>query len=215
MFEKGFDPGIVNYFYSSIPGLILIGIKLLIGWLWFLYSVIFTIKNFPEKRLFYVLFTIFFSIWFWIGPAIILISSYFIADHVRQFVGYVVQSSIITIGHLFFMILTRPNKGNKMFPYHVKTNQIGFINDSSESGTGADTNNPNSKKNEDTEGVFPHHSSDQGGNKNFNDVDLKEIFTIKRRDEKYTISEPSTFSSQNELGEHNDEQMKESEYNQP
>lgn len=63
-FGQFYDPGIVNYYYSSPGGIAIIIIKLLFGWLWFLYAVVFTIKNFPEKRLFYIVFSVVFSIWY-------------------------------------------------------------------------------------------------------------------------------------------------------
>ena len=40
-----------------------IAVKLVLGWSWFIYSVIFTLKNYPEKRKFYITFIIYFSFW--------------------------------------------------------------------------------------------------------------------------------------------------------
>ena len=34
---------------------------------------------------------------------------------------------MVAIGHLFFLILTRPGSQNKNFPYHVRTTQIGIM----------------------------------------------------------------------------------------
>jgi hypothetical protein len=39
-------------------------IKISIGWAWFCYGIFFTIKNYPEKRKFYIALAIFYSIWF-------------------------------------------------------------------------------------------------------------------------------------------------------
>lgn len=102
--EVGFDPGIVNYFYSSPPGIALIVIKLILGWVWFMYSIVFTIKNFPEKRVFYITLMLFFTVWFFAGPLIIIFAALVIPDYVRESVAYISQSVIISIGHLFFLV---------------------------------------------------------------------------------------------------------------
>jgi hypothetical protein len=68
---KYFDPAEINYFYKSAPGLALLFIKLVFGFLWFIYSVFFTLKNYPEKRYFYIMLLVVFCIWFWAGPILI------------------------------------------------------------------------------------------------------------------------------------------------
>ena len=62
------------------------------------------------------------------------------------------QSSIITLGHGYFLVLTRPTKENKTFPYHVKTNQVGLSN-----------------KDHNPDDNFHHHKEDEGGNTQFDD----------------------------------------------
>mgnify|MGYP001810365901 CR=1 FL=1 len=64
-----------------------------------------------------------------------------------------------------------------MFPYHVRTNQIGFIEDE-----------------HDPKNNFPHHKEDQSGNKDFNDVKdpadyLTNLFTVKNNGEKYQVND--------------------------
>lgn len=61
--KKLFDAGLVNYFYSSPGGIAILVIKLVFGWFWFVYSVFFTIKNYPEKRMFYIPYVIYYSLW--------------------------------------------------------------------------------------------------------------------------------------------------------
>ncbi len=34
---------------------------------------------------------------------------------------------VVFLGHVFFLLLTRPNAHNKNFPYHVRTTQIGIL----------------------------------------------------------------------------------------
>lgn len=41
---------------------------------------------------------------FWASPLVILSSSYFIVDHVRQFVGYLITSLIFLLGHSIFLV---------------------------------------------------------------------------------------------------------------
>ena len=154
----------MNYYYNSPAGIAVVLIKMLLGWLWFGYSVIFTIKNFPEKRLFYIIFSIVFSAWFIVGPLLILICNFFIPDHIRQFVAFIIQSVITFLGHLILLILIRPTKENKMFPFHVKTNQIGY-------------------------GNYPHHDIDKGGNTDLGDTktNLSNLFVVRNSSEKYQV----------------------------
>nr|KAG5695595.1 hypothetical protein BaRGS_032235 [Batillaria attramentaria] len=57
-----FDEGFVLYFYESPPGYGLITMRL-IGWLWFLYAVFFTLKHNSNKANFYFPFFIFYTLW--------------------------------------------------------------------------------------------------------------------------------------------------------
>lgn len=76
------------------------------------------------------------------------------------------------LGHVFFLILTRPTPDNKMFPYHVKTNQIGLAKTAEES--------------------YPHHPENVGGNSNFDlkdsGISLSSIFTPQNIGQKYQIN---------------------------
>lgn len=60
-----FDEGLVIYLYDSVPGYTLIGVRIL-SWIWFLYAIFFTLKHFPEKSVFYVIFGLTFTAW-WVG----------------------------------------------------------------------------------------------------------------------------------------------------
>jgi hypothetical protein len=98
-------------------------------------------------------------------------------------VAFIVQSGIISIGHTFFLILTRPTKGNKMFPYHVKTNQIGFI-ENDDNDDDRQTQDSTSKSN------FPHHREDQSGNKEYESdpaAYLTNLFTVRNNGDKYRV----------------------------
>ncbi|XP_064617706.1 transmembrane protein 145-like [Liolophura sinensis] len=121
-----FDPGLVLYIYESPAGYGLVALRF-IGWLWFCYSVFFTLKNYPEKRLFYYPFVIFYSLWFLAGPIVILVSMHAIALWIREKTVVAVENLVAFAGYLFFLVLTRPQAANKNFPYHVKTTQIGAM----------------------------------------------------------------------------------------
>jgi hypothetical protein len=122
-------------------------------------------------------FNVFTNSRFYAGPIIIIFSGFLVVDYVRQAVSYVVSGAIITIGHIFFLILVRPWPKNKMFPYHVKTNAIGTISDK-----------PDNEGVEETEN-YPHHEPGKGGNENFEDLTLKEIITSSNRQKKYEVNE--------------------------
>lgn len=175
-----FDPGLVNYFYSSPGGLAMIIIKVSIGWVWFCYGIFFTIKNYPEKKKFYIALAIFYSIWFWASPIVILCTNYVIAKYLQEKIGFIVQSLITLIGHVFFISLTFPTKANSNFPFHVRTNQVDFINNK-----------------EDTESLenYPHHKEDEVAEKHFgpgnpNEITLQSMFvTQKIAKEKYQLDD--------------------------
>ncbi|KAK3596449.1 hypothetical protein CHS0354_015921 [Potamilus streckersoni] len=121
-----FDPGLVLYIYESPPGYGLICMRL-IGWIWLCYSVFFTLKHYPEKKMFYIPFFVFYTFWFWAGPVVILIAMLAMAQWTREKTVVGVENLVALCGHMFFLILTRPSAANKNFPYHVRTTQIGIM----------------------------------------------------------------------------------------
>jgi hypothetical protein len=126
-----------------------------------------------------------------------------IAQYLQEKIGFIVQSLITLIGHLFFIVrffifmeypslnfiyfksLTFPAKVNSNFPFHVRTNQVDFINDK-----------------EDTESIenYPHHKEDEVTEKHFgpgnpNEVTLKSMFvTQKLPKEKYQLDDDGDVS---------------------
>lgn len=123
-----FDPGLVLYVYESPPGYGLIGMRL-IGWIWFCYAIFFTLKHYPEKGRFYYPFFVFYTLWFWAGPIVIVVAMYAIALWSREKTVVGVENFVSLCGHIFFLVLTRPAAANSNFPYHVRTTQIGIITD--------------------------------------------------------------------------------------
>ncbi|XP_046548458.1 transmembrane protein 145-like [Haliotis rubra] len=121
-----FDPGLVLYIYESPPGYGLVAMRL-IGWGWFLYSIFFTLKNHPGKGQFFYPFLIFFTLWFWAGPIVILIAMFVMKQWTREKTVNGVELFVSLVGHLFFLILTRPSAANSNFPYHIRTSQIGIL----------------------------------------------------------------------------------------
>ena len=128
-----------------------------------------------------------------------MICGYAIADYQRQFLAFLSQSLLIFLAHCFFFVLTRPTKGNKSFPYHVKTSKVSLIL-------------VKPKDAPDTEN-FPHHqinqgyyyewfilfansflklNPNQGGNLEFGDyttnIDFHDLFSIANTAEKYKQS---------------------------
>ncbi|XP_050416029.1 transmembrane protein 145 [Patella vulgata] len=121
-----FDPGKVLYVYDSPPGYGLIAMRI-VGWIWFLYAIFFTLKHFPNRGMFYYPFFGFFTVWFWAGPIVILISQHSMALWTREKTVNGVELLVALVGHAFFLIITRPNAANKNFPYHIRTTQIGAM----------------------------------------------------------------------------------------
>ncbi|CAD5113241.1 DgyrCDS2420 [Dimorphilus gyrociliatus] len=124
--NKFFDPGLVLYLYESPAGYGLIGLHIL-SWFWFSYAIFCTRKRYPEKSSFYYLFYLFYTFWFLAMPIFVLIAYFVIDKWVREKVVNGVENTIAFLAHLIFLILTRPSAANKNFPYHVKTTQIGVM----------------------------------------------------------------------------------------
>ncbi|OWF53819.1 transmembrane protein 145-like [Mizuhopecten yessoensis] len=118
-----FDPALVLYIYESIPGYGLIILRLL-AWAWFCYSLFFTLKRFPKRGGFYYPFFFLYTLWFWAGPIVILIAMFAMAVWTREKTVVAVQNFVSFCGHLFFLVLTRPNAAQGNFPYTIKTTQI-------------------------------------------------------------------------------------------
>ena len=72
---------------------------------------------------FYYQFTLFFTVWFVAGPAMILLGNSLVAKWVREKVIVSVEHCVALLGHAAFLLLTRPSAHNKNFPYHVRTTQ--------------------------------------------------------------------------------------------
>ncbi|KAJ4444911.1 hypothetical protein ANN_06710, partial [Periplaneta americana] len=121
-----FDPGEVLYLYESPPGYGLIFLRVIAWWM-FVYSTIFTLKHYPEKARFYYPFNIMGTLWFMAGPAFILAANSLIDKWVRESVVCGVLHSIALVGHILFLCLTLPSRANKVFPFHVRTTQIGVM----------------------------------------------------------------------------------------
>ncbi|XP_076438636.1 transmembrane protein 145-like isoform X2 [Babylonia areolata] len=123
-----FDEGFVLYFYESTPGYGLITMRL-IGWLWFLYAVFFTMKHHQDKASFYIPFFIFYTIWFWAGPVVIVVAIFSMPKWSREKTVNGVEQFVGLCGHLFFLVLTRPSAANTNFPYHLRVSQVRFTDD--------------------------------------------------------------------------------------
>ncbi|XP_059173236.1 transmembrane protein 145-like [Physella acuta] len=121
-----FDPGKVLYYYESPPGYGLVTMHL-IGWLWFLYATVFTLKHTTKRINFYIPFFAFYTLWFWAAPIMTLIAMFSMAKWSREKTVNAVEQFIAFWGHVFFLVLTRPSAANKNFPYHVRTSQIGTL----------------------------------------------------------------------------------------
>ncbi len=62
-FIQTFDPAQVTYIYESVPGYGIVLLRI-VAWLWFCYAIYMTLIRYPEKRKFYVAFSISISLWY-------------------------------------------------------------------------------------------------------------------------------------------------------
>nr|XP_005999202.2 PREDICTED: transmembrane protein 145 [Latimeria chalumnae] len=141
--SKLFDPGLVLYTYESPAGYGLITLQV-VAYIWFCYAILITLKKFPEKQAFYIPFFAAYTLWFFAVPVMALIANFGIPKWAREKIVNGIQLGIHFYAHAVFLIITRPSAANKNFPYHVRTSQIGIL--------------------ENKEDKFPHHVY---GNANF------------------------------------------------
>ncbi|XP_053867346.1 transmembrane protein 145 [Malaclemys terrapin pileata] len=121
-----FDPAQVLYTYESPAGYGLIALQFL-AYVWFCYAVLTTLKQCPEKQPFYVPFFAAYTLWFFAVPVTALIANFGIPRWAREKIVNGIQLGIHLYAHAVFLIMTRPSAANKNFPYHVRTSQIGIM----------------------------------------------------------------------------------------
>ncbi|XP_071823161.1 uncharacterized protein [Apostichopus japonicus] len=97
--------------------------------IWCLYGAVFTLKDFPKKGAFYLIFTILSSSWFLAEPVMILFSNFWLPLYCRAKWIHAMYLITLVFGHVVFVILTRPSATNTYFPYHLSTNKVGIVED--------------------------------------------------------------------------------------
>ncbi|KYN08484.1 PREDICTED: transmembrane protein 145-like [Cyphomyrmex costatus] len=121
--SQAFDPGLVLYIYESLPGYMLIALKL-IAWFVFVTRCFKTIRKLHTKLHFYASLLFLGSVWFLFHPLTILINTIFVDAWVRESMAKGSSLFIVFLGHLLFLYVTRPSVNNKRFPFHIRTFQV-------------------------------------------------------------------------------------------
>ena len=57
-----FDPGEVLYIYESPAGYGIIMLRL-VGWVWFVYAIVFTLMHYPSKAVFFTRLFLLYTVW--------------------------------------------------------------------------------------------------------------------------------------------------------
>ncbi|XP_030854279.1 transmembrane protein 145-like [Strongylocentrotus purpuratus] len=119
------DPQDIIASVTSMSAGGLIGIKFG-GCIVFVYGCFFTIKNYPKKALFYLPFTLFFSVWFMTEPTYRLLSIYVYPVLQSPNIWNGIDLVLSFAGHAYFLCITRPDLLNKRFPFHLQAGKISF-----------------------------------------------------------------------------------------
>jgi len=99
----GLDPASTTYVYESIPGVIILCIRMVtMGWFLFCLRGSFLDESHPNKRRFYFIFGIIYTIWFLLLPLIVIIAKVDAADWNKY---RLVQGLYLTLNLLGFGIL--------------------------------------------------------------------------------------------------------------
>ncbi|XP_033118942.1 transmembrane protein 145-like [Anneissia japonica] len=128
MQELIYDPRDVVNKYDSFAGLGIIVLHF-IGLAWMYYACFFTIKHYRGKAVFYIPFISIFTLWFLASPIIIWMSNNFLAKWERAKIVNGFEMTVMFYGHVVFLLLTRPDANNQYFPFHLKVNMVGIMND--------------------------------------------------------------------------------------
>jgi len=111
----GIDPALTIYFYESPPGIIVLILRCLLV-IWFLYCLRDTLRleNLPERRQFYMVFSIAYSVWFIALPLVVLILS-FVDPWVRYRIVRILSLSIDYVGLGALAFLLWPSRAQNYF----------------------------------------------------------------------------------------------------
>lgn len=121
-----FDPGLVMYRYDSPAGRGIVALRL-VAWLWFNYAIYFSVKHYPEKKVFFGLFLFSLGIWFLAKPILVFLGYHVIANWSRTRICNGVDMTICLIGYIAFLYLLKPTTHNSNFPFHVCTTQVDLM----------------------------------------------------------------------------------------
>jgi len=115
------DPALTLYFYESIPGICVLVLRfVLVGWFaWCLRDTL-RLENLPERRNFYKLFGLCYSIWFILLPLFVFICS-FVANWVRFKMVRGISISIDFAGLVALAYLLWPSRAQNYFTIRSTT----------------------------------------------------------------------------------------------
>ncbi|XP_041460936.1 transmembrane protein 145-like [Lytechinus variegatus] len=119
------DPQDIIVSMTSLSASGLIGLKFT-GSIIFVYGCIVTIKNHPRKVPFYLPFTIFFSVWFVAEPTYRLLYLYVYPVLKSPNIWNGIDLALCFTGHAYFLYITRPDRLNKRFPFHLRAGKVSF-----------------------------------------------------------------------------------------
>jgi hypothetical protein len=106
----GIDTALTLYFYESIPGVVVLILRCLLVF-WFLWCLRDTLRleNLPERRNFYYIFSIAYSIWFLALPVVVFAIS-FVDPWVRYRIVRILSLSIDFLGLAALAFLLWPSR---------------------------------------------------------------------------------------------------------
>lgn len=129
------DSAIIYYFYQSVPGIMILVIRGLVGF-WFLFNIVQTLKleTLPEKRMFYVRWAIIFGSWIGLLPLVVLI---FGSQHVWMRLKAITAISEVIDFALFIILIihTWPSVARRYFSVMPGKTLLGYDFLSGESST--------------------------------------------------------------------------------
>jgi hypothetical protein len=111
----GTDPASTMYFYDSIPGIIVLVIRVgVLGWfVWSLRNTI-RLESLPEKRMFYIVYGATYAFWFLALPVVVLVA-FFLSPTIRFRLIEGLSISIDFLGLAALAFLLWPSRASKYF----------------------------------------------------------------------------------------------------
>ena len=95
-----------------------------LAWVIFVFGAITTIQTYPEKRIFFLSFMGFYSVWFLSRPFTFLVSYFFLDEWQNAQIYHRLDSLLCFLAFGGLLFIMKPSRANVNFPFHARLNEV-------------------------------------------------------------------------------------------